>query len=277
MKKDYAVSFRNPRKRDLTNFMARQLLYDYATKKVDPLRERAVAGALEQSPELAKHLDDIIYGMTYCHHLKQTQLSGEALRELQNPLKGMARLRKWLSFKSWPKSAQWLLQSLALGAILLFAVIKLPWPDYYRKFLGSQHPRVFVSESPRELKLVANPEQVPADAPAIKALAQGELSVVNQEFTVQKLIVILPRLGASIEHSARRQSASGQLVPYLRLSIPNNQTEALFSELRSQGQLTIPTLPSDNDSRGAIFGMELWILQQKEQKGTPPSKDHMKE
>lgn len=279
MKKESTLTFRNPKNRELSPFFAEQLLYDYSTKKVDPLREKAVADAISASPDLAKSLDDIIYGKTYCQHLRQTKMTTTAIAKLKTPLGFRLRMLRLISSRHWSKTTVWVVQGFVFGLLVILVTLSIPWSKIAVKFIESQHPQLLLSEISHDKAPKENPEPSPIveSLATIEYNAVAELSVVNPEFTSNKLSSLMPRLGASIEHSSLRKNAQGQIQPYLRISIPNNQTEALFSELNSQGQLTWVTPPSENDKKGAIFGMELWVAKTKSLKGRLPAKDKTEE
>jgi hypothetical protein len=276
MKKDVGIPLRNPKKRELSPFIAGQLLYDYATKKIDPLREKAVAEALQNSPELAKSLDDIIYGMTYCHHLQKTTVTPEFLERFKAPPNWRVRIKRYRNLRHWNQSTAWILESVGISLVILLLSLAVPWPKYLKLFLQKQNPSLFISEVPKDSSfqtptVAASPQ--PSIVPGTDFHFVAELHSVNPEFTTTKLNAALPGLGASIEHHSLRKSTGGHLVPFLRLSIPTSQTEALFSELKSQGQLTWITPPVENEKGSTIFGMELWVIKKEPPKGIAPTKD----
>lgn len=275
MKKELSIKLRNPRKRELSSFMAEQLLYDYVTKKIDPLREKAMVDALQSSPELAKSLDDIIYGMTYCHHLQKTSIAPEFIQKFRAPPSFKSRLKKYRNLRHWNQSTTWILEAVGISLLVLLVSVVIPWPKYLKLFLEKQNPSLIMSETPRDATFTASHLPEPTSTPNLVAeyKSVGELYSVNPDFTTNKLTVSLPRLGASIEHHSLRKSAKGIVTLFLRISIPTDQTEALFSELKSQGQLTWLTPPAENEKGSKIFGMELWVVKQEPPKGTPPTKD----
>lgn len=245
---------------------------------MDPARERAVNEALKNYPELAKSLDDILYGMSYCHHLGKTNLTPEFLQYLQAPLDWQTRLKQAINLRHWNKSALWVLQALGIGIILALLSVSVPLENQLQKFLRLQHPDLTLSEAIRDASLRQDtpPSSVDPKMPVPEYEAKAQLVSVNPNFTANKLMALLPRLGASIEHQSFRENEKGQVVPYMRLSLPATQTEALLSELKSHGQLTWVTPPSENETRGVIFGIELWIMKEKATEGTLPAKDKKK-
>lgn len=280
MKKEPSIPLQNPKKREMSSFLAEQMLYDYSVKNVDPLRERAVANALNGNPELAKSLDDILYGLSYCHHLSQTQLAPDFLARLKSPLPWKSKLKQLLNLRTWNKTALWVLEAFVISAVLLLIGTTLSWENYLQKFMRSQHPDLVISERPHEASANSELNGAASTAEVIDSKIvyepQAQLQVVNPGFTSNKLATTLPRLGASVEHQSMREFDDGQIAPYLRISVPANQTEALLSELGTHGQLTWLSAPAENNEEGAIFGMELWILKEKPVEpvvAPPPTKD----
>jgi hypothetical protein len=264
MKSEPDIVFCNPKKRELSPFMAEQLLYDYATKNIDTLRESAVADAIRNSPELAKELDDIIYGMTYCHHLQKTTLTTEFLDRLKSPLKWPARVKSYRNFRTWNQSTIWLLEAVGISLLVLLFTLAIPWPKYFKLFLERQNPDLFLSEAPKDPSF----SQVPESLPVISSKqfsdyrVKAELGAVNTEFTVNKIIANLPRHGASIEHHSLRKALRGDVTPFFKISIPSAKTETLLKELNSLGQLTWVTPPNENEKGSNIFGIEVWVVRQ---------------
>lgn len=274
MKKDTGITFRNLQRRELSPFMAEQLLYDYATKKIDPLREKAVADAVESSPELAKSLDDIIYGMTYCHQLQQTTIAPDFMAKFKAPPSLWKQWRRYRNIRHWNQVTVWIIEALLISGVILALSLFVPWPKYLKIFLAKQDPSFYVSETPKDKTFQpTTPPNSTAIALSPSYTTEGQLFSVDPEFTSNKLLLALPRLGASIEHQSMRKSMSGDVVPYFRISLPGNQTEALFKELNSQGQLTWITPPPENEMRSKIFGLELWIEKKEAPKGKLPVKD----
>ncbi|MEY4617489.1 MAG: hypothetical protein RJB66_2449 [Pseudomonadota bacterium] len=279
MKKESGINLQNPKKRELSPFLAQQMLYDYSVKNVDPLRERAVANALQGNPELGKSLDDILYGLSYCHHLSKTTLTPELLDQLKRPLHWKSRLLQLINLRTWNKNALWMLEAVFIGSLMLVASLTLPWESYITKFMKSQHPELIISEVSREetkQKPVPTTPPVEINDTSFEYEQKAQLFSPNPGFTSNRLATALPRLGASIEHQSMRETDDKQVVPFLRLSIPSSQTEALLSELGTHGQLTWLSAPAENKEEGAIFGMELWILKEKPPEPVvprPPSKD----
>ena len=271
--KDLSIPLRNPKIRELSPFMASQLLYDFATKNLDPIREQAVSKALQDSPELTKALDDIIYGMTYCHRLQKTQINIELINKLKS---SKNKFKQYRNFRHWSQSSLWLLESVGISILIILVSLIIPWPRYLKLFLDKQNPELFLSEIPKDTSFThKNSDQNPIGTiiPTSEYRVVGEIRSVNPEFTLNKLLSSLPRLGASIEHHSLRKSVDGELVPFLKISIPTTQTEALVSGLKLLGMLTWRTPPSENDKGSNIFGMELWVLRQESPKGEAPAKD----
>lgn len=275
MKKEPEVLFKSLQKREMSSFMAEQLLYDYATKKIDPVREKAVADVLTNSPELAKKLDDIIYGMTYCHHLQQTTVSPEFIKRFKARPKLASRIRKYKNLRHWNQSTLWILEAVVISLVVLFFSMVVPWPKLFKLFVEKQNPTLIISESPKDKSIVPTSEPLTQSPPnlILQYRVVAELGVVNPEFTSNKLLTQLPSLGASIEHQSLRPSSKGIISPFLRISIPTDQSEALFSELKTHGQLTFVTPPSENEKGSKIFGIELWINKVEPPKGAVQPKD----
>lgn len=275
--KDLPFPIKNPKKRVLSSFMAEQLLYEYAVKTLDEKREKAVSESLQNSPALSKSLDDIIYGMTYCHHLQKTTVTQEYLNKFKYPLSREKRFRNFFNPRHWTKKALWPLEIFFFTVITMIIVYAAPWSrliDWYRSRSEDQL-KILISEQPKDQTFSEIKERNIASSNTIgpKYHAEAELHTVNTDYSLKKLLIGLPKIGASIERHLIEKNSKGVDAVHLKVSIPKNQTEALYSNLKKQGQLTWTHSPSENEDGGNIFGMELWLLQQAPPKFKPPAKE----
>ncbi len=275
--KEPSIPLRNPKKRVLSSFMAEQLLYDYASKTLDEKREKAVSESLQASPSLTKSLDDIIYGMTYCHHLQKTSVTQEFLNKFKSSESKKEKLKKFLNPRQWANKSLWPFEAFVFSVTTIFVIYATPWSRLIKFYVDKTNIKqnVFISEMPKDASFAESKERSIASAKAtdFQYQAKAELHTVNVEYTVNKLASSLPKIGASIEHHSNEKNPKGELAPYFKMSIPKNQTEALIASLKKQGQLTWIASPSENDDGGKIFGMELWILRQVPPKAKPPAKE----
>lgn len=276
-KLDESIQLKNPKKRELSSFMAEQLLYDYATKIIDEKREIAVNTALQSSPALTKSLDDIIYGMTYCHHLRKTTLTPEFLKQFKAKPSWKQYFKVIFNPRRWPKNSSWIIETVIYSSLAIAVTLLTPWTKIISIYEESRknNQKIFISELPKEGintnevdRAIANTNTLDTQYKSI-----AELHSVNPTFSVNKLLQALPKTGASIEHQAMKNHPKFGQIPYFKLSIPQNQTEALFLELKKQGLLTWISTPAENEIRSTIFGMELWIVRKEPTKGNVPAKE----
>lgn len=251
----------------MSPFFAEQLLYDYTTKTLDSARERAIADCLQTSPELAKSLDDIVYGLTYCHHLQKATITPELIQKLGSRRSFFYYLRRYQNFKNWNQGTVWTLEAVGISVLVLVLVFAVPWPRFVKTILQTQpsDPVITSVSKATDPSNTLNPAASPTEpdllihTPVIYTNV-AEITVVNPDFTAKKLLTILPELGAGIDHHSIRKSAKGLVGPYFRLSLPYTQSEAVFTRLKELGQLTWMTPPPDNKEGGQILGVELWLI-----------------
>ena len=267
-------------KRELSPFMAKQLLYDYATEELDISRKKALVIALEQSPFLVKSLDDIIYGMTYCSHLKQTNMSPEIIQKFRTPKTWKMRLKKYKNLRQWNQNIAWIFEAVIFSVVILFLSLIIPWPKYLKLFLEKQNPSLFLSEITREAEVPTKALDKSATQPLFslekknsRIETRAEIKSVDPEFTADKLMLMLPKLGASIEHRSLRKGIQEDLAVLLQVSIPVKLIDKLEPELKSLGQLTWILPPKENTDVTSIVFMELWVLKAESQKGIAPGKE----
>lgn len=114
-------------KRKLTPFLAREMLFDFATDQLDANRKAAIESFIKDDRESQSLLEAIHRGIAYAESLKAIQLSDETMKELdeaENLVSMSKRLAKW---SEWPDSLRWSIVALAVSVCTAFVVVLIPW------------------------------------------------------------------------------------------------------------------------------------------------------
>lgn len=117
-----------PKNRQLSDFLAKELLYDYVCGKLDDARKQAVDQAVADSEEVAADLKSLREGLKYCEALRNTKLSEPLFQFLSQPPKTWAERAQGLS-KLKP-SVRYGLE--AVVVLVVFVTIGFLTPKEYR-------------------------------------------------------------------------------------------------------------------------------------------------
>lgn len=114
-------------KRKLTPFLAHEMLFDFATKQLDPSREAAIKEFIREDGESQSLLEAIRHGIAYAESLKNISLTEEALQDLdqsENFVSLSKRLARW---SEWPDSLRWSIIAVAISICTAGLVVVIPW------------------------------------------------------------------------------------------------------------------------------------------------------
>jgi hypothetical protein len=257
-------TFSKKGQRQLTDFLAHELLYDYATHQLDAEREEAVRLAINQNPNLAKELEDIIYGLTYCKHLSQTQTKTTFIQKMKQPFSLWRTLEKKLNIRTWNPGLQWMGEAVVITVSLLLISFFIPWESIVFNFIAQNNEKIILSTVNKK-----NPGPQPLPPDKGREIAQTNndqeykpevlrkyiLKVANPQFTYNKLPAILPKFNASLIDQVL-VPVGQDTIPQITLSIPQDRAEALIKELETHGKLTLSRTSGENEKE-----KEIWTLQ----------------
>lgn len=113
-----------PKKRPLSEFLARELLYDYITGQLDTEKSIAVEECLRTGDDIPNDHRALTEGIKYCDSLSQTQLSEPFLTRLITPEKKWHDLVK--AWKKTPAPIRIGVESLVIAAFIGVVILVLP-------------------------------------------------------------------------------------------------------------------------------------------------------
>ena len=137
-------------RRNLSEFLCRELLYDYATDSLDPSRKEAVESSLKEFPDLEDELEAIKNGMNYLKELKGVEVS-QPLVEYVSQERGV--FNKFFDFSGWPKWLKWSLEALVIAVFLGGAVYFIPHGFWSKEKSDWTLAEVEVGKSSEEITL----------------------------------------------------------------------------------------------------------------------------
>lgn len=174
-----------PKKRDLSEFLAKELLYDYVTGGLDDERRIAVEKSLRENEEVSKDLKALSEGSKYCENLRNTKLSEPLFSSLSEPPK---TLRDHAN--SWRKVRPPVRHSVEATVIALFiGVIVVFIPKKYRPWEADGNYAVVEvkreSSEPQQYDITTTTLATVAaifsevDAPVVSPVPYGPFKMVN--------------------------------------------------------------------------------------------------
>jgi hypothetical protein len=114
------------RKRNLSEFMCIEMLYDYKSEKLDALRSQAVEEGLQSSPKVRQELKKLDLGISYCEKLKNISIS-EPLEEfiLDQP-KAKDKVISKLKWHRLPQPVRWAFEAVLVAVAVALFVTQVP-------------------------------------------------------------------------------------------------------------------------------------------------------
>lgn len=238
-------------KRSLSEFMAGELLYDYATHKLDFEREQAVKEAIENNPHLGKELDDIIYGITYCKHLSQTQTKPELFGKMEKSNISLNDAKTALNMRKWNIGYQWVTETLLISFIFILVVLFLPWQNLMYKFIEPKSSNIMLTEIKKDktFKSMDEASRVNSQPQKFEIIIDKsfDLKVSNPVYTIHKFPIIIKKMGASLEEQENEPRIQNQVEnkndmeveKKFIISVPQNKVDTVIKELSTHGELSI--------------------------------------
>src|SRR5690606_11441240 len=114
------------RKRNLSEFMSIELLYDYKSGKLDPLRREAVDEALQSSPRVRDELKKITIGMSYCDKLKNVSVSEPLVDLILNEPKPTQKVFSKFRWMKLPQPVRWAFEAVVVAVAIALFVTQMP-------------------------------------------------------------------------------------------------------------------------------------------------------
>lgn len=121
------------KKRQLSQFLVEEMMYDYVAGKLDSDREQAVREYLESSKESRELETQLRNAIAYCDRLSGTEVSEPLMEKL---VKSKSLWNRWMDFiawNKWPEATRWTLEAFAVSLVVAF-LVALSWPKISKWF-----------------------------------------------------------------------------------------------------------------------------------------------
>ncbi len=124
------ASTRVPRrrfKRQLTPFLCQQMLYEYATERLDLERKTDMDIFLATDPASQRELTAVRQGLHYAEQLSQVEISPELMQRLSSAENFLSFIHRAFEWDEWPETLRWSVSALAISVLVAGVVTVIPW------------------------------------------------------------------------------------------------------------------------------------------------------
>lgn len=116
-----------PKRRKLTPFLCREMLYEYELGLLDPDRKAAVEEFLKTDQDCRETLEDVRSALTYAKKLSEIPIRADILDHLREAENAVSLGRKYASWKEWPQTLRWSITALVISFVVAGFVAIVPW------------------------------------------------------------------------------------------------------------------------------------------------------
>lgn len=147
------IKLKKNKSREMSDFVANHLLFEYARNTLDPERKNAVETALESTPELQNEFIKLINGIQYCEKLSETLIHDAAISQIELQSSQVNFIVNRLRWHQWPLGFRWLVEAGVVALLLVIVLNILPLNRIIHLNDGSDSQTI-VTEVERKKKLV---------------------------------------------------------------------------------------------------------------------------
>jgi hypothetical protein len=153
------------RTRQLSRFMAQEMLYDYLKDNLDSERQRAMQEYLPTCPDTQRELEHLRRGLELCERLQDVRVGEAVLDKILVTKPKSDKILSGFHPKNWPEFIRWSGEALLLAGLVAIGVVFIPWGQVSRMF-----PKHSTDITLTEIKRQKVPDLELAAGPAPPAL-----------------------------------------------------------------------------------------------------------
>lgn len=147
-------------RRKLSRFHAEELLFEYCSGHLDPIRQRLVHEAMLTDPELAAEVQKIRSAIDYCGELSHWPISVKEIEDLKVANQtGLEVIFERTKIQSWPTGLRLAVESLLVVSAVFVVGLMMPW-NAIIGFMQPEKGLLTLSEVRREMGVVAGETQL---------------------------------------------------------------------------------------------------------------------
>jgi hypothetical protein len=147
------IKLKKNKNREMSDFVANHLLFEYARNTLDPERKKSVEKALETMPELQNEFIKLVNGIQYCEKLSETLVNDAAIKQIELQSSQVNFIVNRLRWHQWPLGFRWLVEAGVVALLLVIVLNLLPLNRIIHLNEGGDSQTI-VAEVERKKKLV---------------------------------------------------------------------------------------------------------------------------
>jgi hypothetical protein len=137
------------KKRDLSDFMTQELLYDYVNGLLDDERKKSVEEVLIKSEEVKAELHTIKKGLQYLESISETKVSTVVIEQVLQRITYFGQIQKMMSYENWPPFVKWTLEAVLVISIVITISLVAPWGQLKDFVMQSNNSELILAELPK--------------------------------------------------------------------------------------------------------------------------------
>ena len=143
------IDYSKKGKRDLSQFLGQELLYDYAMGSLDPDRQQAIEKFLKNNKEAQNDLKGIRNGLIYIESLKEIKVASSVLEYAKEPNSYLQVMLGKIHFSEWPQGIKMALEALVVSVGVASVAMLVPW-DRLKEIKFRSEQEIVLAELSRE-------------------------------------------------------------------------------------------------------------------------------
>lgn len=181
------------KKRELSDFMTQELLYDYLNNQLDDERKKSVEEVLEKSEEVRSNLKVIENGIDYLGTLSKTFVSTALIQQLSQRVTYFSQIRTIMSYENWPPFVKWTLEAVLVISVVITVSLVAPWSQVKDFVMRSKSSDLILAELPK-LETKSPTESLNTIEKVEKGHFEDEGGTENKETPVESITPSKPEV-----------------------------------------------------------------------------------
>ena len=115
------------KKRKLSQFMGQEMIYDYLSNEIDPVRKKAFEDFIQEDEEFREEVDGVKNSLNYLEALSKTELADHLLSNIELKKSWSQAVSEKLQWGKRSNPLKWAVEAGVVSLIVAAIVIFIPW------------------------------------------------------------------------------------------------------------------------------------------------------
>ncbi len=134
------------KKRELSDFMTQELLYDFVKNNLDSERKKSVEEAIEKYEDIRSDLKTIESGLQYLESLSKTLVSTALIQQVNEKETYFGQIQKLTSYENWPPFVKWTLEAVLVISVVITVSLLAPWAQFKDFVMQNKNSELILAE-----------------------------------------------------------------------------------------------------------------------------------